>query len=207
MKFWKQIPNATRIYLIIFVYLIVLLVGLILVRQWRLAPDFFTFQLPFGDAKQKEQSTQTAEAIKNAATPTFAQDKAWLRAKTNLRVYAGPGEEYPGVAWLEDNQTAEIIGKDLSEKWWSINLPYLQQGSCWVLSEQVEAANTSSVPVVNVESETVQPAATLQDYPAPRRLPILIFAVVQICAIRKLALLRSMRPQKLWRSVQIIIGT
>lgn len=168
MKFWKLIPNTTRIYLVIILYLVFLLFGLIFLRQWRESPDFLKIRIPFGGLSKDESSTLTVEAVSAAASPTFSQDTAWLRAKTNLRVFAGPGEEYPGIAWLEDNQTAKIIGKNTEGSWWAISLPYLQEGMSWVSANEVEAVNIGNVAVLTSQSETPQPAVTPQDIPRAR---------------------------------------
>ncbi len=141
---------------------------MILVRLWRDSPESLTFKLPFGRDRENEQSTQTAQVLQEASASSFSPDTAWLRAKTNLRVYAGPGEEYPGVAWLEDNQQVLIIGKNVTGDWWSIELPYIQAGSSWVPSSQVEITNTSQVPVVNIGPIIDQPTPTRLDYPRAR---------------------------------------
>ncbi len=158
MNFWKQIPNATRIYLVILIYLVFLLCGLIFLRQSRdSSGEFFVSKILMRFDKGSS-ATSTFEAFASLPTQTYSPQTAWLRARTNVQIYQGPGSEYPSVAWLESDQTSEIIGVSENEQWWAIKLPYLSEGRGWVSAEQVEPHNVENVEILENAGES--PIAT-----------------------------------------------
>jgi uncharacterized protein YraI len=167
MNFWKSLPNATRIYLVILIYLVMILCGLVIYRQIKVSPDSFTIKKAFRLFGDQTGTTLTAEAVNNL-TPTFDTATAWLRAKTNVRVYEGPGEEYPGIAWLENDQTAEIVGVNQDKQWWAISLPYFAKGRGWVQANQVEVNNVENVSIVGADTGISPTEATPENYPRAR---------------------------------------
>ena len=109
-------------------------------------------------------ATLTSEAIAALPSPTFASETAWLRARTNVQIFEGPGQGYPSVAWLEGDQTSEILGKTDDEQWWAIRLPYFSEGQGWVSADQVEVHNVGSVKVLTASG--IEPPASTQANPA-----------------------------------------
>ncbi|MCC6955757.1 MAG: SH3 domain-containing protein [Anaerolineales bacterium] len=159
MNFWKQLPGATRIYLVIIVYLALVLCGLVLFREAKKS-----WNGPGKLVAQVEKTTGTpgidGTPAELEATRTIRPGAVWLRARTNVRVYDGPGEAYPGIAWLEDNQTAEVVGTNEERTWWVIELPYFSSGRGWVQGEQVEVSDGANVPVVDNNITAGSPGAS-----------------------------------------------
>jgi len=148
MNFWKQVPNATKIYLVILIYLLFLLSGLVILRQSRdtEGTSWLSRLLSRKEDPNMVSSMPNAETIQ--PTPTYPADKAWLRARTNTRIYEGPGAEYPEIAWLENDQTSEIVGVSPDGAWWAISLQYFSRGLGWVSNQEVEVNNSLNTPVL-----------------------------------------------------------
>jgi uncharacterized protein YraI len=159
MNFWKQLPNPTKIYLVILLYLVFLLCGLLLLRQGKSSSGGFSFAKIFTNRENKNL-TLTPAATEILPTATFSPGTAWLRSKTNAQVHDGPGDEYAAIAWLENDQVSEIIGVSEDRRWWVIPLPYFSKGKGWVSAEQVEVNNISRVPVLGPEGEDISITAT-----------------------------------------------
>jgi len=149
MNYWKQLPGATKIYLVVFVYLALVLLGLVVFRELRAGSN----GLRLGRSAEHTETLAgtpgpdgTLAAVE--ATRTLRPGAAWLRARTNVQVYDGPGEEYPSLAWLEDDQTAEVVGTNEERTWWVIELQYFSSGRGWVSGELVEISDSANVPIV-----------------------------------------------------------
>lgn len=154
MNFWKQLPNQTKIYLIITVYLVFMLFGLVILRQAKSDSGGFSLKRLLPN-RESRNLTLTPAATAIPPTATLPPGAAWLRARTNTQVREGPGEEYPAIAWLDNDQISEIIGVSDNQRWWVIPLPYFADGKGWVAAEQVEVNNISGVPVLNAEGKDI----------------------------------------------------
>jgi len=149
MNYWKQLPGATKIYAVIFVYLGLVLLGLVLFRELSAGPDGLRSRRSAAKTATIAATLLPDDALTTGEpTRTLRPGAVWLRARTNLRVYDGPGEEYPGLAWLEDDQKAEVVGTNEERTWWVIELPYFSSGRGWVSGELVEISNSANVPIV-----------------------------------------------------------
>jgi uncharacterized protein YraI len=164
MNFWKQLPNATKIYLVILAYLVFLLCGLVIFHQVR-GPEGFSLSKLIPGRSKALALTQTAQTTLVQPSPTIPPGAAWLRSKTNAQVFEGPGGEYPSIAWLENDQIAEIVGVSEDQKWWAIQLPYFSQGKGWVSAEQVEVNNIANVPVLGANGESLAAGPTPASIP------------------------------------------
>ncbi len=89
MKFWKQVPNATKIYLVITIYLIVLFCGLAILRQYRESPDQFSLSWLLSKAKIGIDETPSPDSARIVSTSTIRGDAAWLKSK----------DKYPRFRW------------------------------------------------------------------------------------------------------------
>ncbi len=87
-------------------------------------------------------------------TATFVPGSAILQATENTPVLEGPGDQYPVIAFLENNQSARIIGVSQDKRWWAIDLPYFANGRGWVSANKVKVENANNVQVITLETET-----------------------------------------------------
>lgn len=163
MNFWKQLPNATRIYLIILLYLVLVFCGLFYYRRTLTSQEKFNF---LGFLSRDRQTTETLLSSESpgevGATETLSETTPWLRARTNIRVHDGPGVNYAEIAWLEDNQTAVIVGTNPDQTWWMIEMPYFASGRGWVSGEEVEVTNPDQAPVVGADGSLLGANATTE---------------------------------------------
>jgi hypothetical protein len=84
----------------------------------------------------------------DAFTPTPSVPRLSVTAATNCR--SGPGIAYDLLYTLQPGQAAEVIGKDLPDDYWIIQMP--GGGACWLWGEYATVSGN---------------AAGLPDYPAP----------------------------------------
>lgn len=148
MNFWKQVPNATKIYMVIMIYLVFLLLGLVILRQSRDPEETSWLSRLFSRKNDPDIASATSSAEANQPTPTYRADQAWLRARTNTRIYEGPGADYPEIAWLENEQTREIVGVSPDGAWWAIELQLFSSGVGWVSNLDVEVNNSLNTAVL-----------------------------------------------------------
>ncbi len=148
MNFWKQIPNATKIYLIIIIYLIFLFCGLVILRLSRDSEGTFWLSRLFSRNNDSDMVSTMQNTGTIQPTSTYPADIAWLRARTNTRIYEGPGADYPEIAWLENEQTSEIVGVSPDGAWWAISLEYFSSGVGWVSNQDVELNNSLNAPIL-----------------------------------------------------------
>ena len=152
MNFWKQIPKLTKVYLAILVYLILLLIGLVLVRITNGSIKESSIWKFFANKQNNGQSITTPASSVMVPTSTFPSGSAILHAIANTPVLEGPGDQYPVIALLEENQAARIVGVSVDKKWWVIDLPYFVIGRGWVLAEKVKVENATNVQVIALET-------------------------------------------------------
>ena len=149
MDFWKQTGFVTKIILGLMGIMLLVFLVLVLTSQGYL-PGAKLLLNRIGQA----EATETP-GIQIAPSPTaasFPPGTALVTAIGMTQVYSGPGEEFEKVALLEPGRQARIMGMNEAETWWAVELPYLQSGRGWVLSERVQAENTLEVRVVSAEN-------------------------------------------------------
>jgi uncharacterized protein YraI len=156
MSFWKQVPTATKIYLAVLVYLILLLIGLVIVRVTNGSIQESSLWKLLAHRQNNRQTTLTPPLPVFAPTATFPPGTAILHAMGNTQVMEGPGDQYAVLALLENDQAARIIGISQDKKWWVIDLPYFANKRGWVSVDKVKAENAANVQVVT--QETAMPA-------------------------------------------------
>jgi uncharacterized protein YraI len=153
MSFWKQVPRLTKVYLAVLVYLILLLLGLVFVRMTN-GTIKETSLWKFFNRKQFDRQTTTPVNLVIVPTETFIPGSAILHASENTPIREGPGDQYAVIAFLENDQSARIIGISPDKKWWAIDLPYFSNGRGWVSANKVKVENVDTVQVLTLETET-----------------------------------------------------
>jgi uncharacterized protein YraI len=154
MSFWKQVPRLTKVYLAVLVYLIVLLLGLVFVRMSNGSIKESSFWKLINRKQSSRQTTTTSAIPVVVPTATFVPGSAILQTNENTPVREGPGDQYPVIAFLENNQSAQITGVSQDKRWWAIDLPYFASGRGWVSANKVMAENANNVQVLALETET-----------------------------------------------------
>jgi len=210
MNFWKQLPNPTKIYLVIFLYLVFLLLGLVILRQGKGESGGFSIinLLPNQDSKK---TTLTPIETSPPSTATLSQNAAWLRSRTNVQIFEGPGEQYPRIAWLENDQISEIIGVSEDRRWWVIPMPYFESGKGWVSAEQVEVNNIARVPIVNPQGQDISMTPTPVNLARARavaninirRGPDLRFEKIDTLQIEQTAEILGKSPDGFWYLIKV----
>jgi uncharacterized protein YraI len=154
MRFWKQAPLITKIYLVVIGFLTLALVALILLRAslapasesalrgWLMKRTAATDRIP-----------QTPNAVANfPATPAFAPGTPWLRAGTNAPIRLAPDNQATPAAILEAGQYSQIVGASPDRLWWAIPVEYFEGGVGWVSAADVIAENGENAPIMQTGS-------------------------------------------------------
>jgi uncharacterized protein YraI len=148
ISFWRQLPTATRILLVLGIYLALILVLLVLLRTARL-PFLQQDLRAWMRGEPAPTATFTPEpGVTAAPTATFAPDVAWLVASANTPIRSSPDENAATLAMLEKDQTALIVGSSPDRQFWAIQAPYID-GPAWVWSGQVVVQNPDKAPVMS----------------------------------------------------------
>lgn len=120
--------------------------------------------------------TNTASITPTATpVPLAPATNPQVVASSALNVRSGPGTDYPIIAALQQNESANITGKNSNGDWWEIVLANSQTG--WVFGSLVTTAgDTSAIAVaVNIPppppTATSAPAATTAPATAPTTAP------------------------------------
>jgi uncharacterized protein YraI len=158
MNLWEQLPKATKIYLAVFICLIVFLVGLVVLRWTNNSFQDTTIWRVVFHRVIDQKITQSPDLQLIAPTATFPPSTPLLYPAEDIPVFGGPGDQYSVIAILEKSRNAKIVGISQNGKWWAIDLPYFVDGRGWVAAKKVQAENTSNVRVVDQEIST--PAGT-----------------------------------------------
>jgi serine/threonine protein kinase/uncharacterized protein YraI len=158
----------------------VILVGLLLF--------FLLFSLPGGDNSEAESAARnnvaesTQPAITDSATDTPTRPPTpepthvpSARARVDLEVRSGPGEQYDLLGYLPAGATAEIISRDKAKQWWQINTSLSTDGTGWIQAGPAlaEATDTANVPIALAPpTPTHTPNPTRTAIPAPSVTPV-----------------------------------
>src|SRR5512145_1227036 len=79
---------------------------------------------------------------------------------TNCRV--GPGKDYDRVGGLMIGETAEIVGRDPTGRYWYIRNPDQSNGYCWLWTEYATVSGNASVLPVYTPPPTPTPAPNFE---------------------------------------------
>lgn len=106
--------------------------------------------------------TPTATAAPATPTPNVSPQ---VIASSAINVRSGPGTDYNLAGALQQNEIANITGKNTSGDWWEINLANGQTG--WVYGALVQTTGDTNVIAVAANIPPPPPTAT----PAPTQPP------------------------------------
>jgi uncharacterized protein YraI len=171
MSFWKQIPGTTKVYIVLMIYLSTMFVVLVFARFMLSTRGGFSLKNFFAENGASETATAEYSFSSTATAQTqtnFPPGTPWCRASQEVKILAGPGEEYPTLAILEANQVAEITGASPDRSWWAIKVPYLEGENGWVASNQVVANNTADVSIVMLGDTTPTTRPPIDEIPNVR---------------------------------------
>lgn len=166
MSTWRRVPLATKIYMVILVYLLLMLGGLAFLKRTTDVVDLESLQRWW----RGEGAGQTPVAQLTAPTPaptiTIPPGAAWFQAAGNVPVFARPVAADGPVALLESGEVAIVVGASSDQQWWAIQMPYFQDGRAWVSASQVQVQNPGAAPLL--EASGAGPAqATPDNKPRP----------------------------------------
>ena len=103
---------------------------------------------------------QPAATAITVVIPTPAPGVPTVTAMANVDIRTGPGTEYPVIGYLEEGQSAEVVGVSTDLNWWVIKVPEAPNSQGWVSAQSVTAENTDNLPVIQsppVPTPTPQP--------------------------------------------------
>jgi uncharacterized protein YraI len=158
MNFWRQVPTATKVYLAVLGYLIVLLIGLVFVRLSNGSLQGSAIWKFFSQKHDASSITLTPERTINVQASPLPPGSAVINTTASTSVREGPGNQFPEIALLEPDQIVPIEGVSHDKKWWAINLPYYSEGRGWVAVDSVIAENVTKVK--EIAFETKEPVST-----------------------------------------------
>jgi hypothetical protein len=113
------------------------------------------------------ESTQTPQPSLTY-TSTTAAVTVTVTVDTNCRT--GPGQVYDNVGGLMKGETAVVVGKDASGKYWIIQNPDVPGGTCWIWGTYAKVTgDISTLPVIAPPpTPTPKPTATpVENAPDP----------------------------------------
>jgi uncharacterized protein YraI len=67
-----------------------------------------------------------------------------------VNIRSGPGLYYSLLGQINQNQSVQIIGQDVSHAWLAIIFPTGPDGQGWITAEYIQAENSSNLPVLGV---------------------------------------------------------
>jgi uncharacterized protein YraI len=146
---WRKIPIATKIYLAILIYLLIMLGGLALLHRTTGTLDLASLRRVLSGGQTGETPQAALSLPSPAPTITVPPGAAWLQANGNIPIFPRPGATSGSVAILESGQVALVVGASPDRQWWALQMPYFQDGLGWVSAGQVQVQNSQAVPVLN----------------------------------------------------------
>ncbi len=149
MDSWNQIPNTTKVYLAIFLGLVMLLCGLVAIRT-----DIFSVELP--DMRGVAGAVMSRIRPGHNTFPTPAEADPSVTAIQDVSIYKGPDEKGATLGVLKKGRTAQVVGISLDGAWWVVKADPGVNGQGWVPASQVQAANTTGVPAIGANGELVE---------------------------------------------------
>lgn len=91
----------------------------------------------------------TPTSLPPSPTATVTPVAGTVTAQINVR--SGPSVSYSSIGILNSGDKIQIIGKDPSGGWYVIAYPSGPQGRGWVTAAYVQASNTTSLSVIEIE--------------------------------------------------------
>jgi hypothetical protein len=94
--------------------------------------------------------TQTEVSVLPSNTPTpVPPGTPSAKARTDLEVRSGPGDEYELLGYLPEGAMAEIVSRDKGGQWWQIKSSLSAAGVGWISagSDFSEATDADNVPI------------------------------------------------------------
>jgi uncharacterized protein YgiM (DUF1202 family) len=154
MNFWKQLPLGTKIYLAIMASLVVMLAIMMIVR-FSQQDNGWSLKETFLQAWMGRPSATPTPALPPTPlpTPTFPPGSPLLRALDFTPIREKPDEDSQGLALLEKNQLAQVIGVSSDHKWWAIRVPYVSGGQGWVAANQTVTQGAVDVPILDAKGQ------------------------------------------------------
>lgn len=89
-----------------------------------------------------ETGTDTSSEI------TVPQDLPLVTANSDVQILSGPGASYDAVGMLLAGESSAVIGYSSDNKYWAIEVPYIEGGRGWVNADAVTPQNTFNAPAV-----------------------------------------------------------
>jgi uncharacterized protein YraI len=86
-------------------------------------------------------------------------------AITNVNVRSGPDMSFEKIGLLNNGQEAEIIGVSPDGGWWAIRLRGAEQRTGWVAKDYIVSRNDDNIPVMTLESESVNEGSVASPQP------------------------------------------
>jgi uncharacterized protein YraI len=208
MKYWSQIPVATRIKLAVIAYLLVLLLVLVMIRAAGLPIGTQIVQAFLDDAVLTAQTTGMPYP---GGTPTgpvssLPPGTPWLRAVNRAPVRTGPDMSYSAPAMLEAGQVMQVIGVSEDRQWWMIPARGYADEKGWVAASDVIVENAASVAVQSVTRAVptdLLPIAQAVDNVNIRSGPDMKFGQIGILASGMTAEITGKSEDGLWYAIKI----
>jgi serine/threonine protein kinase len=131
----------------------VIVVGLFLFfrSSWLTPPDNPGTESPANNALVSTQPTLIASPTDAPTRPPTPEPThvASARARVDLEVRSGPGDQYDLLGYLPAGARADIISQDKAREWWQINTSLSTDGAGWIKAEPdlAEASDTANVPI------------------------------------------------------------
>lgn len=163
MKFWKQAPLTTKIYLVTIGFLTMVLVALILLRAWASPGSESALRgWLLKRSAVTDRILQTSNAVAGLLeTPALTPGTPWLWAAADAPIRLTPDSLAAPAAILETGQYSQIVGASPDRLWWAIPVEYFEGGIGWVSAADVIVENGENAPLIQVGSAmTATPVPT-----------------------------------------------
>lgn len=212
MNLWKQVPLGTKIYLAIMASLMLILAILMIVRS-SMGQDLPPVGGPFWKRWIGQPvATQTPISPPTPIpTPTFPPGAPILRALDFTPVRDKPDVDSVGIALLEKDQLAQVVGVSSDRKWWAIKIPYVAGGQGWVAASQTVAQGAIDVPVLEAGGQPVSNGTPSDESPVIQAVsnlnirsgPDMSFNSLGVLKYGEIAEVLGISPDGLWWAIRV----
>jgi len=148
MDSWNQIPNGTKVYLVVLFGLIVLFGGLILIRT-----DVFSMHFP--SVHDAVNTLAGRFSFGRSSIPTPGEGAPSAVAIQDAKIYRSPDTNSGTLGVLKKDRLAQLVGISADSQWWVIKISPGEKGQGWVQAEQVKTANSVGIPAIGPQGEAL----------------------------------------------------
>ena len=117
-----------------------------------------------GESTDGSDGTDDSTSI---VIPTAAPGLPMVVANSPTNIRGGPSTDYNVIGFMNQSDSAEVIGINQDNTWYAIKIPTSPQGSGWVFGQLVTATDVAGIPVIAappLPAPTTAPPVVITDW-------------------------------------------